>query len=535
MKIKSIEIKYFKFHQSLSIDIESKNCLIYGENGTGKSSIYEALYSNFYSQKRLDKNISIQDIYKNRNFLSNDVVVNIHFDNNCTLNRTADHLEPFSNIEQNNTKPTILFANEKVLKRLTKQNFYIALKDTLAEHFPELKTLTNIYKPFENLNRLEIQIKEEINSDDDFEIRKEFDKRITEANNLFRSEFNNKINADEITSIIKNNFDEDINISFIINDAKSSNIDMLEFNIPEVKLIIDSFEHGDVLHHYFNEAKLKLISVAIYFSLAKKFEITDETSFKLLVLDDFLTSLDMSNRGLIVKYILENFVNYQKIIMTHNLQFYNLIQKLIENLKLEDDSWIFNSLYISKEENGFIANIKNKNINYLVDAETYFKQGEYQISGNFLRKEFESIAEELKQILELGKAEKLNSIIELIKNSDSNSIFYFRPLTIINFIYEKLKYLKEQIQNTEDNKEAQVGICKAKVDDIENKLLTENKKEQIDSLITIINKVEFYKNINFNSASHRERVEIYRKEIERGISLLKELKDILKQIRNEKY
>ena len=63
MKIKEVELKYFKFHQNLNInfDLENdcKNMLIYGENGTGKSSIYEALYSNFYHQKRIDKRIDI--------------------------------------------------------------------------------------------------------------------------------------------------------------------------------------------------------------------------------------------------------------------------------------------------------------------------------------------------------------------------------------------------------------------------------------------------------------------------------------------
>ena len=88
----------------------------------------------------------------------------------------------------------------------------------------------------------------------------------------------------------------------------------------------------DDFKNHFNEAKLKLISIAIYFALAKKYETDSE--LKLLVLDDFLTSLDMANRKLIMQYILENFEEYQKIILTHNLQFSNLI---IELLKMRDE------------------------------------------------------------------------------------------------------------------------------------------------------------------------------------------------------
>ena len=48
MKIQKIHIKYFKAYEDFSIDFNKNNCLIYGENGTGKSSLYEALHSIFY-------------------------------------------------------------------------------------------------------------------------------------------------------------------------------------------------------------------------------------------------------------------------------------------------------------------------------------------------------------------------------------------------------------------------------------------------------------------------------------------------------
>ncbi|MCF6245218.1 MAG: AAA family ATPase, partial [Sulfurovum sp.] len=60
MKINSIELKNFKFHKELNFNIEKKNCIIYGENGTGKSSVYWSLVSVF--KKDL---IDISD-FKNR-------------------------------------------------------------------------------------------------------------------------------------------------------------------------------------------------------------------------------------------------------------------------------------------------------------------------------------------------------------------------------------------------------------------------------------------------------------------------------------
>lgn len=44
MKIKTIEIKNYKaFYGKHTIKIDGKNVFIYGENGSGKSSLYYAL------------------------------------------------------------------------------------------------------------------------------------------------------------------------------------------------------------------------------------------------------------------------------------------------------------------------------------------------------------------------------------------------------------------------------------------------------------------------------------------------------------
>jgi AAA15 family ATPase/GTPase len=45
-KIKQIKLKYFKFfYGEVTIDLERQNSLIFGENGSGKSSLYWALYT----------------------------------------------------------------------------------------------------------------------------------------------------------------------------------------------------------------------------------------------------------------------------------------------------------------------------------------------------------------------------------------------------------------------------------------------------------------------------------------------------------
>ncbi len=530
MKIKKAELKYFKFHQNLAVDFDNKNMLIYGENGTGKSSIYEALYSNFYHQKRLDKNIAqnIQETYRNRKFPTEDLEVNIEFNSGQTLNRSENNL--YSNDTLNNT--TIYFANEKILNRLTKENFYIALKDTLIEHFPKLKELIDLYSDFDNIETVKRKIIEEIKSEDPSEILDTFNKKIAYANSNFETKFKEIFIDDEINKIINEHFDEKFKISFSITPAKSGDSDILEFNPPFIKIKIDEIECDGKLSHHFNEAKLKLIGVAIYFALAKKYE-AQENGFKLLVLDDFLTSLDMANRKLIVKYILEEFKDYQKLILTHNLQFFNVAKKLI-NKQYNTGEWKMQFLFITQEENGFIAYLKDKSNDYLSEAEKYLKAGEYQISGNFLRKEFESLSEELRQILELGDTESLNRIIELIKKYDSKEYYYFEPLTVIDFVMEKITHLKNKLQGITNDK-VQVNIFNEKLNEISTHFINHNEKDKIEALVSIIKKIDFYRDITFNATSHTEKeIEIYRTECKQGIGLLKELRTIHSKIKKEK-
>lgn len=75
-------------------------------------------------------------------------------------------------------------------------------------------------------------------------------------------------------------------------DESSIDIDR-KFHPPLINFkIMNIDDRGDFKNH-FNEAKLKLISIAVYFALIKKYQSQNE--LKLLVLDDFLTSLDMAN------------------------------------------------------------------------------------------------------------------------------------------------------------------------------------------------------------------------------------------------
>jgi len=69
---------------------------------------------------------------------------------------------------------------------------------------------------------------------------------------------------------------------------------------------------------FLNEAKLTQLALSVRF--AASLVNLHESDLKLLVLDDLLVSLDMSNRMKVVEILLsDTFENYQKIILTHDL------------------------------------------------------------------------------------------------------------------------------------------------------------------------------------------------------------------------
>ncbi|WP_038171285.1 ATP-binding protein [Verrucomicrobium sp. BvORR106] len=72
---------------------------------------------------------------------------------------------------------------------------------------------------------------------------------------------------------------------------------------------------------FLNEAKMTQLALSVRF--AASLVNLHESDLKLLVLDDLLVSLDMSNRMKVVEILLsDTFENYQKLILTHELGFF---------------------------------------------------------------------------------------------------------------------------------------------------------------------------------------------------------------------
>jgi ABC-type dipeptide/oligopeptide/nickel transport system ATPase subunit len=525
MKINKIAIENFKFHHNLEFDIKTKNCLIYGENGTGKSSIYEALYAVFYyfkDTKIANSQISIRDTFLHRDYMSNDLKVDIMFDDHRALNRIDDTLnneailkDDFSGFPQGQGilsgsvgDACIYFANEKILSNIVEGNFFDVLNNNLSIHFPKLETFKNIYESVKTeLHQLSHDT--ELSETNIIQDR-------TSADKTCEFKLNHFIPIENINSVLKKlNCDFEIEFTFKNSDIDN---DTHQFSNPIISIRIKDIDDRDDFKNHFNEAKLKLISIAIYFALAKKYETAN--SLKLLVLDDFLTSLDMANRKIIARYILDNFQEYQMIILTHNLQFNNLIKRL-----LRSDQWDTKILFNIFEDNKIKSLIKDKNDNYIDEAKKFIETPNYDLhlAGNLLRKAFEGIINEFEQLLELGKVETMQKIINALKDTDK--YFYNKPHEVL----EKLiNDFERMFENQQQPNAAKINQIKTKINQIKNNKITFIKEDEDNIKYNIIKKAEFYKNILLNPSSHHDSEnEIYKDECKNTIILLEELNSIL--------
>ena len=166
-------------------------------------------------------------------------------------------------------------------------------------------------------------------------------------------------------------------------------------------------------HTFLNEAKLTQLALSVRFgaSLIK----LRESPLKLLVLDDLLISLDMNNRIPVVDIILgEDFQDYQKIILTHDIGFFKEFRRRIGPAHVD---WSFQRF--TGNAKGQIALIADRSD--VEKARTYLNEQKLDEAANCLRKAAEDMAARLRECyakfpVEIGEFQTLSKNLGIAKN-----------------------------------------------------------------------------------------------------------------------
>lgn len=441
--IDKIEISNFKFFPKAGkinkpIKVDGKHLLMYGENGSGKSSIYWSLYTLLECANK-PNDIEIQKYFKYNGVES---LLNIHAiqllppnddkaedafiklklkdDTNPNYIVSYDDVAIRTNLEAQISNYTSDFINYRAL--YSAFNFAHSDEVDLYSHFkytvfPYVKIgVCKIWKEDKTSGTWS-----EIDTENASEIiyflengpnyePEPVDKRKYTTSKKAINDLESKITKIKVEL---KRFIDDVavrgrrilkklgydNFDFIIEmiEKEAYDVKYRYYKKPEIKILLKNKNYdGQIdkvhrIHSFFNEAKLTAISLAIRLAVLEKRP--NDAEVKILVLDDLMISLDMNNRTKVIDYIFQNYLdNYQVFFLTHDKSLFAFV-KLKINEWSKKELWEFKEMYAGKSNS---PQILDEYLDLISKAEKYRDAFDYDASGNKIRK---AIEERLKELL----------------------------------------------------------------------------------------------------------------------------------------
>lgn len=496
-RIKSITLRNFKFFYGSEskqpqnkLDLNQNHLLLYGENGSGKSSIYWGLYTflqsslktdsqiekyflpnhsenlrNRFARDADDSGIVIEFIdehgtitkeisNRTRNTISDSAVLKINAGSDFLNYKYLSKLYDFRNSEEINLfdwfeREILMFIDFEegytdhhgAISSSTLASDWWNFISTAPTLLPRNGKVVSVSSP--EYVRLKTRTIPKF-----IELLKSFLHRITQkANQILIDDFEEKFSIDFNVESIECDYNK-----YVSQRAKDGLL-----HRPKIPLKV-VFDHSklrvsskgiDKPHTFLNEARLTAIALAIRLAMLDQRPLLPNAA-RLLVLDDLLLSLDMSHRDKVLDIILNFVDDYQLIILSHDRAFYNLCKNRIKNRIKDSDEfkWEFKEMFQSETKLNIPCPFIPDKKDYLDLAKKYLHEFDYPASANYLRKECERI---------IGKILPKNMLYKDDLDSGSTKLFldgmigklkvYFKDLGVDYSPFEKLKEHKDILMN----------------------------------------------------------------------------------------
>lgn len=470
-----LELKDFKAHCTLKIEFKNKNYLLYGDNGAGKSSIYEALKIVFYKNKLEPIQIPTQIPEQYRAKLN-------EFYNEYNRKGSQDNFKILINANEIENFPRDQYRVYMINLSNTNFDEHLSLNtllDKVSFDLPTNKTLK--YKKIEKKANIFLKFCRE-------DIKIKIDKRL----------------------------DYKIKIT------------------DKSRKLLDEID----IKKYFNEAKLNLVVFALLFSAIEVYKNIDKKN--ILILDDFITSLDMSNRTFLMRYILDTFEDFQICIFSHNVYFYNLVMYLVNQIYERSDLWQFANLYEKGNKHKSYITPSNKKKLELATLESNWNTSRNgKDIGNQIRQKFEILLYEFSKILMVGGVEESNDILDAVI---SNQVYLNSQgkgcCKLSSEIEETMTSLISSLASIDnssrpDKSAAKCQILERAITQI-NALFESYRIHEMPQIKEIMNNLKLYRKVSMHPLSHGRLGEssFSAKEIDDSIILLKKLEENIFGLRN---
>ena len=463
-KISQITLSNFKFFgKEEVININNGHLLLYGENGSGKSSLFWGIYTlleaSFKQPIETDKYF--------QPFGTNDEsLVNIYATKKICPITNKEHCDSYIKIKSDNNTEYVLSlldsticgnANAQESRKATDFINYQSIfkfQDFKNSEIPDLYEVFNYsVLPYVTFSSFPIKGKnltnaslmwEEYKNGPGKTINDKGDTILVYKNSLeyknflaFEKHFNGNftkliefINAHASDYVKKLGY----NIEFELKYAPPSHIKKdknYEWTAFRIDLIITSY-NGQIVQikkpqSFLNEAKMSAIAVAIRLAIIdQRIGTAVPDALKVLVLDDLMISLDMGNRDKLMDLLLDDFANrYQILFFTHDRMLFDFVDYKIKQHK-QNEKWLRKEMYVGEDDitkQEYPVIIDGECDSY-IKAQKYYKAKDYVASALYIRKTLEEFIVNLlpKEYCKSadGKFIELNSLWKrLLKYSNS--------------------------------------------------------------------------------------------------------------------
>ncbi len=385
--INHLRLEHFKaFRDPAEMTLDGKNVLVYGENGAGKSSLYQALKIIFHRNRIFDAQIAptVTDPQDRRN-AEKDVL--------GQYNYQLTPLTDFTLAINGDDYKTFATAGYDVCM--------ISRDDVLAE---------DVIDVVELLKRSIVGISDAAT----FVAEKK--ETIEQLVNLFLKEY--------------------------FYEAKLSV--KLTFSRPNWLLTVkdasrDNRGRNEKLTEYFNEAKLHIIKLLLLLTaILYNDAVAVVGSKRVLVLDDVISSMDAANRTFFVELLKEYFGDFQKIILTHSVSFFNMADYAFSIAYGQKDRWCQYQV-VEHEGNSEIMERSSQDYASIINRE----KNKCSIGdiGNRIRKRFEFLVCEVSKLLHTGGVAECGKLIEAINTPKKLYYEYDTGAKKTNTVYDMIEEL----------------------------------------------------------------------------------------------